>query len=110
MKSLQYGSVLLLASLGASALGAQSGNYPPLSQYLMPRDAEIALARSAAPAGISDRATIKVLTTSGSEFASEGDNSAVCLVMRAISAPSDTTAQLRDLVSDPYGRATICVT
>ena len=46
MKSLQYGSVLLLASLGASALGAQSGNYPPLSQYLIPRHAEIALARS----------------------------------------------------------------
>jgi len=110
MKSLQYGSVPLLASLGASALGAQSGNYPPLSQYLMPRDAEIALARSAAPPGISDRATIKVLTMSGYEVASEGDNGAVCLVMRGFSAPTDTPAQFRDLVYDPDVRAPICFT
>ncbi len=110
MKSLQCISVLVSASLGASALGAQSGNYPPLSQYLMPRDAEIALARSAAPAGISDRATIKVLTTSGYEVASEGDNGAVCLVMRGFSAPTDTPAQFRDLVYDPDVRAPICFT
>ena len=110
MKSLQCISVLVSASLGASALGAQSGNYPPLSQYLMPRDAEIALARSAAPAGISDRATIKVLTASGYEVASEGDNGAVCLVMRGFSAPTDTPAQFRDLVYDPDVRAPICFT
>src|SRR5713101_2935754 len=110
MKSLQYGSVLLLASLGASALGAQSGNYPPLSQYVMPRDAEIALARSAAPPGISDRATIKVLTMSGYEVASEGDNGSVCMVMRGFSAPTYTPAQFRDLVYDPTVRAPICFT
>ena len=110
MKSLQCISVLVSASLGASALGAQSGNYPPLSQYLMPRDAEIALARSAAPAGISDRATIKVLTASGYEVASEGDNGAVCLVMRGFSAPTYTPAQFRDLVYDPNVRAPICFT
>jgi hypothetical protein len=32
---------------------------------MMPRDAEISMAKSAAPAKISDRATIKILTTSG---------------------------------------------
>jgi hypothetical protein len=110
MKSLQCSSVLLWASLGASALGAQSGSYPPLNQYLMPRDAEIALARSAAPAGISDRATIKVLTNSGYEVASQGDNGAVCMVMRGFSAPTYTPAQFRDLVYDPKVDAPICFT
>lgn len=109
MKSLQYAELLLM-SLGASALGAQSGSYPPLSQYLMARDAEIALARSAAPAGISARATIKILTSSGFQVASQGDNGAVCLVMRGFSAPSYTPAQFRDLVYDPTVRAPICFT
>ncbi len=110
MKSLHYAERLLLMSLGASALGAQSGSYPPLSQYLMARDAEIALARSAAPAGISARATIKILTSSGFQVASQGDNGAVCLVMRGFSAPSYTPAQFRDLVYDPTVRAPICFT
>jgi len=76
----------------------------------MPRDAEIALARSAAPASISDRATIKVLTPSGFEVASQGDNGAVCLVMRGFSAPTYTPAQFRDLVYDPTVHAPICFT
>jgi len=110
MKSVRSVPVLLLASLSATALGAQSASYPPLSQYLMPRDAEIALARSAAPADISDRATIKVLTTSGFEVAKQGDNGAVCMVMRGFSAPTYTPAQFRDLVYDPTVRAPICFT
>src|SRR5436309_8909089 len=57
--------VSLLASLNAGAVWAQGPKYPPLSEYMMPPDAGTALARSAAPANISDRATIKVLTKSG---------------------------------------------
>jgi hypothetical protein len=57
--------------------------YPPLSEYLMPQDAEIALARSAAPPSVSDNATIKVFTESGFEVAIEGDNGFVCEVTRA---------------------------
>lgn len=110
MKPLHFIAVPLAATLGASALGAQSVTYPPLSQYLMPRDAEVALARSAAPAGISDRATIKVLTKSGYEVASQGENGAVCMVMRGFSAPTYTPAQFRDLVYDPTVRAPICFT
>lgn len=99
-----------LASVNTSALLAQSANYPPLSQYLMPRDAEIALARSAAPAGVSDRATIKILTKSGYEVVREGDNGAVCMVMRGFTAPTYTPAQFRDLVYDPTVHAPICFT
>jgi hypothetical protein len=41
---------------------AQTSKYPPIEQYLMPQADEIALVRTAAPANISERATIKVLT------------------------------------------------
>lgn len=100
--------VLLAASASASALSAQSSSYPPLEEYMMPRDAEVALARTAAPASISGRATIKVLTTSGYEVVDEGDNGFVCMVMRAWTAPTYTPAPFRDLVYDATVRAPIC--
>jgi hypothetical protein len=68
----------------------------------------MALAKSAAPANISDRATIKVLTKSGYEVAHTGDNGFVCLVMRGWSAPTYTPAPFRNLVYDASVRAPIC--
>jgi hypothetical protein len=99
-----------LASLVAGTAGAQESRYPPLERYLMPHDAEIALARTAAPPNISDHATIKVLTKSGFTVARQGDNGNVCMVMRAFSAPTYTPAQFRDLVYDPTVHAPICFT
>jgi hypothetical protein len=55
----------------------------PLDQYLMDRPAEIALAKSAAPAAIADKATILVLTRHGYETAIKGSNGFVCAVERA---------------------------
>jgi hypothetical protein len=110
MKAPIFALASLLASVNASALLAQSANYPPLGEYLMPRDAEIALAISAAPAGVSDRATIKVLTWSGYEVVREGDNGSVCMVMRGFTAPTYTPAQFRELVYDPTVHAPICFT
>src|SRR5260370_11646160 len=75
---------------------------------MMTPEAEVALARSAAPANISDRATIKVLTASGYQVAREGDNGFVCMVMRGWSAPTYTPSQFRDLVYDAKVRAPIC--
>jgi hypothetical protein len=100
----------LLASLDVASTEAQGKKYPPIDEYLMPRDAEIALARSAAPPGVSDRATVKILTKSGFQVAREGDNGSVCMVMRGFSAPTYTPAQFRDLVYDPTVRAPICFT
>jgi hypothetical protein len=108
MKRLVLLLVAILLSFTVSAVWAQSPKYPPLAEYMMPRDAEMALARSAAPAKISERATIKVLTTSGYRVAREGDNGFVCMVMRGWTAPTYTPAQLRDLVYDPKLRAPIC--
>ena len=94
--------------LGASNVGAQTSKYPPLSEYMMAREAETALARSAAPANISGRATIKVLTTSGYQVVHEGDNGFVCIVLRGWAAPTYTPAPFRDLVYDAKVRAPIC--
>ena len=85
-----------------------ASKYPPLNEYLMQPDTEIALARSAAPANISGRATIKVLTKSGYEVAHKGDNGFVCMVMRSWAAPTYTPAQFRDLVYNATVRAPIC--
>jgi hypothetical protein len=89
---------------------AQAPKYPPVEQYLMPQADEIGLARTAAPANISDRATIKVLTRSGFEVAEQGDNGNVCIVMRGFSAPTYSPAPFRNLVYDATVRAPICFT
>ncbi|HWY53393.1 MAG TPA: zf-HC2 domain-containing protein [Terriglobales bacterium] len=69
----------------------RSTGYPSMAsieQYLMPdRDAEIALARSAAPAAISSDAKILVLGWRGYETAIEGRNGFVCMVERSWMSP-----------------------
>ena len=47
-----------------------------------PRDAQIQLARSAAPAEVSDHATIMILGKNGYETAVKGANGFTCLVLR----------------------------
>jgi hypothetical protein len=108
MKSVQIWFFTLALGVASSNLLAQEMKYPPLSEYMMPEDSEIALAKSAAPKSISDRATIKVLTTSGYHVVHEGDNGFVCVVMRGFAAPTFTPASLRTLVYDPKTRAPIC--
>lgn len=71
---------------------AQSDPYSkmaPVDQYLMERNAEIQLARSAAPDSISRDATILVLGRQGYETAVEGKNGFVCMVGRAWMAAFD---------------------
>ena len=98
MKKLILAFVLLLTGVNTAPLWAQNSKYPPLSEYLMSSDAEIALARSAAPNSVSAHATVKILTTSGYTIAAQGDNGSVCMVMRGFSGPTYTPAQFRDLV------------
>jgi len=85
---------------GASAIGAlllcafaaPTADYAamaPLDQYLMDRPAEIALAKSAAPQSISDKATILVLTRHGYDTAVKGSNGFVCVVERSWMAQFD---------------------
>ncbi|HEV2289867.1 MAG TPA: hypothetical protein VGR81_13060 [Candidatus Acidoferrales bacterium] len=79
--------LVILAAAGATAQSAEDlkKKYPkmaPIDEYLMNRDAEIALARSAAPEAISKDASVLVLTRKGWETAVKGTNGFVCLVER----------------------------
>jgi hypothetical protein len=83
--------VLLSAAGQALAQNPQSP-YPkmaPLDQYLMERNAEIALARSAAPSSISQDAEVMVLGRHDYQTAVKGKNGFVCLVERSWTAPID---------------------
>jgi hypothetical protein len=61
----------------------------PLDQYLMERNAEIALARSAAPESISRDAEVVILGRHGYESAVKGNNGFVCMVERSWTAGID---------------------
>lgn len=69
---------------------ATSTSMAPLDQYLMAdRNAEITLARSAAPDSISRDAEVLVLGRHGYETAVKGKNGWVCVVERSWMAPFD---------------------
>jgi hypothetical protein len=74
--------MLLVMSAGPGYAQATSGSVAPIEKYLMDRDAEIALARSAAPETISKDAEVLVLGRQGYETAVKGSNGFVCLVER----------------------------
>ena len=102
--------VITLGLMGMKEGQAQSSKaaYPsmaPLDQYLMPdRDAEIALARSAAPDAISGEAKILVLGRKGYETALEGKNGFVCVVERAWMSPAENAPEFWN----PKIRGPIC--
>jgi hypothetical protein len=75
-------AVLLPVSMWAQGTTTPYPTMAPIEQYRMDRDAEIALAKSAAPASISDSAEILVLGTSDYETAVKGKNGFVCAVGR----------------------------
>ena len=85
-------AVILLVTSNAFAQDGK-GKYPsmaPLEQYLIAdRDAEISLARSAAPKSISENAEILILSRHGYETAVKGTNGFVCVVERSWSAGVD---------------------
>ena len=101
-------AVLVLLSMTASTRAQDAKRpYPkmlPLAQYLMDRDAAIALARSAAPEGISKDATVLVLTAKGWETAVKGTNGFVCMA-----GPSWTASIDFYDVWSPKQRGAICL-
>jgi hypothetical protein len=85
--TLLSGFALVAALIASRPVAAQDAKQPypnmaPIEQYLMDRDAEIALARSAAPDAISHDASVIVLTRHGYETAVEGKNGWVSWVGR----------------------------
>jgi hypothetical protein len=83
---------------------AQDPKMASIDQFLMAdRDAEIALARSAAPQSISRDADVLVLGRHGFETAIKGKNGFVCIVGRSWTSAADAD------FSDPKVRVPICV-
>jgi hypothetical protein len=92
-----FAGIALLVICGAGPRPAQAQDaktpYPqraPLDQYLIAdRDAEIELARSAAPETIAREAEVMVFTRHGYEVAVKGTNGFVCMVERSWTADSE---------------------
>lgn len=103
--ALALGSLL---SITASTRAQEAERpYPkmlPVSQYLMDRNAAIALARSAAPLGVSKNASVLVLTPKGWETAVKGTNGFLCMAGPAWTASID----FYDVWS-PKQRGAICL-
>lgn len=79
MKTLCFSAVLIATLVAATSYPAMA----PLKQYLMPnRQAEIDLARTAAPIAISGKADVLVLTAHGYITAVRGTNGFTCWVER----------------------------
>jgi hypothetical protein len=101
--------VMMLGECGQAHAQDAKGAYPnmaPLEQYLMDRDAEIAMARSAAPEAISRDADVLVLGQHGYETAVKGKNGFVCLVERAWMGPFEGAGA--DKFWNPKGRGPVC--
>ena len=79
-----FALLLVALPMWTVAAPAQSpGTYQSGRRALLPRDREIALARSAAPPAVSDSATIYVLGAAGYEIAVRGSNGNSCYVDRS---------------------------
>jgi hypothetical protein len=95
LRTLSISSLALLAAL-VVVLPAHAQEtktpYPsmaPPDQYRMEPDAEIALARSAAPASISEDAEVMLLGRRDYETTVKGKNGFVCMVLRSWTAGTD---------------------
>lgn len=117
---LSTGSIVaILAMLAVTGIrplpaGELTTPYPrmaPVDRYLMDRNVEIALARSAAPAAISRAATVLVLERHGYETAVRGTNGFVCMVERgwmgALDTPEMWNPRIRgaDCLNPPAARS-----
>jgi hypothetical protein len=112
IKMIALACFALTLALGAARQAqAQDAKEPypsmaSLDQYLMDRDAEIAMARSAAPESISRDADVLVLGSHGYETAVKGTNGFVCAVERGWMGPFE--GNFTDGFWNPKLRGPIC--
>ncbi|HEV8446632.1 MAG TPA: hypothetical protein VGQ44_07420 [Gemmatimonadaceae bacterium] len=101
-----FSSALPIHTQNANAQDSRSlyASMAPIEQYRMDRDAEIALARTAAPPSISRDAEILVLGQKNFETAVRGKNGFVCVVGRAFAGPLNNPE-----FWSPKNRSPICM-
>jgi len=99
MKSLNSMKVFVVGALSiglfssTALIPATAQELPRVYDASMPRDKQIALAESAAPAEVSSKATIYVLGPKGYEKAREGTNGFSCFVGRHFVKAAETTIE-----------------
>ena len=99
MKSLNSMKVFVVGTLSiglfssTALIPATAQELPRVYDASMPRDQQITLAESAAPAEVSSKATVYVLGPKGYEKAREGTNGFSCLVTRHFVKPAETTIE-----------------
>ena len=88
MKQIVPAALLLSFLAQAQETNAHYPSMASLDRYLIAdRNAEITLAKSAAPKSISDNADVMVLERQGYKTAAKGTNGFVCMVERSWTAP-----------------------
>jgi len=99
MKSLNSMKVFVVGTLSiglfssTAFIPATAQELPRVYDASMPRDQQITLAESAAPAEVSSKATVYVLGPKGYEKAREGTNGFSCFVGRHFVKPAETTIE-----------------
>jgi hypothetical protein len=112
MKSLNWMKALVSAfSVGVLAIRmatpGMAQELPKVYDASIPRERQIALALSAAPAEVSSGATIYILGPKGYEKVREGTNGFACYVGRSFVSATETTVE--PTCFDPEGSRTILV-
>ena len=75
------------------AMGGMAQDLPKVYDASVPRERQIALALSAAPAEVSSHATVYILGPKGYEKVREGTNGFSCYVGRSFVKPTETTVE-----------------
>ena len=97
MKSSNWMKVFVVGALSiglfssTAPIQAMAQELPKVYDASMPREQQITLAESAAPAEVSSKATVYVLGPKGYEKAREGTNGFSCFVGRHFVKPTETT-------------------
>ncbi len=79
--------------LGSAAVQGIAQELPRIYDASVPRERQIALAESAAPAEVSSKATVYILGLKGHEKVREGTNGFSCFVGRHFVEPTETTIE-----------------
>jgi len=91
MKVFAVGALSIGSFSSTAAFQATAQEPPKVYDASMPREQQITLAESAAPAEVSSHATVYILGPKGYEKAREGTNGFSCFVGRQFLTPTETT-------------------
>ncbi len=93
MKAFVLGTLSIGLFSSTALIPATAQELPRVYDASMPRNQQITLADSAAPAEVSSKATVYVLGPKGYEKARDGTNGFSCLVTRHFVKPAETTIE-----------------